>query len=516
MTAVRSRHLRPEDLRGLRFRGYLRESTQAQADRGTPIERQRDDIRRAGEALGMVPVEPLFYERVGSGEDRAVPELRRALAEAGQYDVLVIFHTSRLARDQVEAGLLKRQFAAAGIILYFVAQHLISGAYSAALAEGVSEVIDSYENQTRRMWIAGGQRQRQMSGRWLGVVPFGLRKVMVDRDDGARGWDGALEPDPETAPVVRSIFDAAARGEGSRAIASALNVAGHQTGSGGPWRPGAVDAVLTNPAYAGRLVRYRSRLSGHYYDHESDDGHADLGERFPRLVDGVLFDQVRALRSARNPAPGPNARRTYPLSGLIRCGRCQSKMTGVRGARARYYRCSGRAVYKSCDAPGIRADIVEGRFSEWLGSWRLPKDWRTAIARTRVVTIGAGERDRQSALAARLRKLRDLYSWDHIEKDEYLRETAEIKSSMGVMALPSMPSIEAVANALEKAGPAWLTAPAELQSAIPPLMLKAIEVDDGQMAFVVDAALRPLLDLCVQNGTSLYPAGSEYSVRFSA
>lgn len=517
MSAVRTRHLRVEDLRGLRARGYIRESTQAQADRGTPVDRQRADIQRSIESLGMT-TDAHWYERTGSGEAQDAPELAAALADGRdkQYDVLVCFALSRFARDRAEAVIQKRAFTAAGVIIYFVAERLISGTYTSALAEGVGEVLDERANAERRMWIAGGQRQRQMSGRWLGVVPFGFRKVMVDKPDGSRGWDGALEPDPDTALVVRGIYDAAARGEGGRAIATSLNAAGHRTGSGGPWRPGSVDAVLTNPVYAGRLVRYRARLAGHYYDHEAEDGHADLGSPYLPIVDPVLFDQVRAVRAARNPAPGTHRMRTYPLSRVLRCARCGRRMTGVRGAQARYYRCSGRAVYKSCDAPGIRADLAEERFAAWLGSYTLPADWRSAIARTRVQAIGAGERDRKAALEGRLRKLRELYEWDHIKKPEYLKEVAGIKASMGVIAMPSMPSIERVAAALEKVGSAWLTAPEELQAAIPPLMLKAAEVNDGQIEFVVDAGLRPLLELCVRNQQRLYAHEPKYTVRFSA
>lgn len=514
---MNTRHLRPADLAGRRWRGLIRESTERQADNWSP-ERQRADLRRAADELGMVAVEPLFYERVGSGETEQATELAAALADGrrGEYEVLAVLHTSRFARNRAEAVRMKAEFRKAGIVIYFVAQRLISGTYAGGLTEGISEVIDEQENETRRMWIAGGQRQRQLSGRWLGIVPFGFRKVMVDKPDGSRGWDGELEPDPDTAPVVRGIYDAAARGEGSRAIATSLNAAGHRTGSGGPWRPGSVDAVLTNPVYAGRFVRYRARLSGHYYDHEAEDGHADLGAPFQPIVDPVLFDQVRAVRTARNPVPGTHPVRTYPLSRVLRCARCGRRMTGVRGARARYYRCSGRAVYKACDAPGIRADLAEERFAAWLGSYALPADWRTAIARTRIQTIGAGERDRTAALEARLKRLRELYEWGHIPKDEYLRETAEVKANMGVIAMPSMPSIERVAAALEKVGPAWLTAPEELQAAIPPLMLKAAEVDDGRIEFVVDAGLRPLLELCVPNGHSPYLEHPPYTVRFSA
>lgn len=516
---MNTRHLRPSDLAGRRWRGLVRESTERQADNWSPA-RQRADLRRAADELGMIPVEPLFYERVGSGETEQATELAAALADGrrGEYEVLAVLHTSRFARNRAEAVRLKAEFKKAGIVIYFVAQRLISGTYIGGLTEGISEVIDEQENETRRMWIAGGQRQRHLSGRWLGVVPIGLRRVMVDRPDGSRGWDGALEPDPGTAPIVRAIFEASARGDGPRAISTALNAAGHRTATGGAWHQAGVNAVLANPVYAGRLVRYRKRTADHYYDHEADDGFVDLGPRFESLVEPDLFDQLAAARIARRPRTGGAGGGRYPLSGVLRCGRCNSKMTGVRAGHmtSRYYRCSGRTVYRSCDARGIRADVAEGRFADWLGSYRLPADWRTAIARTRVHGIGKGERDRQSVLRARLARLRELYEWGHIEKDAYLRETTEIKTSMGVIAMPSMPSIERVASALEAAGAAWLTAPRDLQATIPPLMLKAGVVDDGRIEFVVDAALRPLLELCVPQAASPYSRQSEYTVRFSA
>jgi pyruvate formate-lyase activating enzyme-like uncharacterized protein len=56
---VNVRHLRPENLRNLRWRGYVRESTAAQADKWS-AERQRSDIARAADELGLVAVERTF------------------------------------------------------------------------------------------------------------------------------------------------------------------------------------------------------------------------------------------------------------------------------------------------------------------------------------------------------------------------------------------------------------------------------------------------------------------------
>lgn len=464
-----------------------------------------------------MPVAPLFYERVGSGETEGAPELRQALEDGrrGAYEVLLVLHTSRFARNRREAANMKAEFRKAGIVIYFVAQRLISGTYHGGLAEGISEVIDEQENETRRMWIAGGHRQRQLAGRWLGLLPYGYRKKLVNRDDGTRGWDGELELDPVRAPVAREIFERAAGGEGTSTIVTALNAAGHRTTRGGVWRDGAVIAILRNPAYVGDLVRYRSQRADHYYDHDSDEGAVTLKDAVPAIVSRELFEDVRRIRATRKP-PGGQAR-IYPLSSVMRCRRCGGRMTGVMGTDRRYYRCHNRAVDRSCDAPSIRADDAELAFAEWVAGFDLRSDWRTEFARTRALAPVREGRDQRRTLEQRLERIRDLYSWNDISKEEYLRQSAAIKADLGVIALPAMGSIEAAAQALEAVGPGWLTMPPALQAKLPPVMLKAIEVDRGRIAsFVVDAGIKPLLDLCVPSAVSLSTAVPQYTVRYSA
>lgn len=506
-----SRHLRAENLAGRRWRGLVRESTEQQADKWSP-ERQRDDLRRSAIELGMIPVEPLFYERVGSGEAEDVPELAHALADgkAGQYDVLVVLATSRFARNRAEAVRMKAEFRRAGIVIYFVAQRLISGTYAGGLTEGIHEVIDEQENETRRFWIAGGQRQRQMAGRWTGVVPFGYRKRMVDRPDGSRGWDGVIEPNPAEAPTVRLMFDRAVQGVGTKGIAVECNARGLRTAKGNLWRESRVRELLTNPAYAGRLVRYRFRIGRHYYDHDADDGHADLGQHFDPVVEPRLFDDAQLALEQRRTTMLHGEARTYPLSKMLRCKACGHPMTGCF-RRRRYYRCIGRTVYATCEAPGIRADDAEDAFAAWLGAHELPEDWREEIARSTAVVSRTGERDRRVTIEARLKRLRDLYSWGDIPEAEYRAQAEELRSQMGVIALPSIGSLEAVAAALANLGSAWRSAPAEMQAAIPPLVLRSAEVVDGRVTtWVVRGELKPLLDLCRPK------AAVQERIRFSA
>lgn len=509
---MQMRHMTAGDLAGLRWRAYIRESSQRQAEKWSP-ERQRQDILRSATELGLVAADSPWYERTGTGEAIA-DELDAALRDgkAGQYDVLLVLTTSRFARNRVEAGRRKEQFAAAGIPIYFVQDRIVSGARSSRLLEGVREVIDEEENEQRRFWVAGGLRQRQVSGRWVGIIPVGYQRRLVDFPDGTRGWDGALALDPAFAPIIRRIYDEAAAGAGARKIARGLNEDGLRTNNGRLWAYGTVHDILTNRVYIGRMLRYRRTVATAYYGIDSPDGRADLGEHIPAIVDETLWGQVQESLSERRMPAGKTTGRIYPLSRVLRCASCGYRMTGATNTSlVRYYRCAGRYRFHVCDAPAIRADIAEEAFAGWIGGYQLPDDWRSAVARTSLDRLKVDERDHRKGAEERLKRLRDLYSWGDIGEEEYRRQTSDIRASM-VVVRPGLAGLESVAEVLRDLGPAWRSASPEAQAAIPPLMLKSASVADGEVSeWVVRAELRPLLELCVPTGANAWSCQLRYS-----
>lgn len=233
----------------------------------------------------MVPSDPRWYERVGSGEATEVPELDAALADAraGAYDVLVVLTTSRFARNRAEAIRRKGEFARAGVPIYFVQERIVSGSRHGRLLEGIREVLDEEENEVRRGWIAGGLRERQKAGRWVGRVPYGYRLSLIERPDGTRVRSGTLEPDPERAEIVRSMFRAALAGATPADIARDLNRRGIPGPLGGFWRPSTVRRLLANPIYVGELVRYWRSHPLHYYDERGPDGRSVVAKS-PALI----------------------------------------------------------------------------------------------------------------------------------------------------------------------------------------------------------------------------------------
>lgn len=515
MPARNTRHLRPEDLAGLRWRGLVRESTERQADAWSP-DRQRSDISRAADELGLLPAAPLFYERTGSGEKEAVPELRRALEDGkrGEYDVLVVFATSRFARNVTEARIVKRDFARAGIVIYFVYERIISGSRSGRLTEGIREVLDEEENETRRMWVAGGMRERQLSGRWIGRVPFGYRKLLVDFPDGSRGWDGGLELHPDEAPTVRRIFADLAGGIPSSRICINLNLAGNRRPSGRPWITSAVWNLISNPVYMGALVRYARTRTPHYYPTtDPHDGRREVARPFPAIVGDKTWEAAQPSRTG-------TAWRTkypYPLSRVMRCSVCGFRMQGSFSGRHRYYRCGGRLV-GACDAPNIRADKAEATFADWLeDGLRLPADWREALAKMQVRAIATDDRDKTLRIEEQLARIKNLYAWGDLPEAEYRDQAARLRSELGVIVLPDMGNIERMAEVLTNVGKAWRSIPDDRKQELPGRILQAVEVTDGAIsAFVARPELRPLLELGVVDAASASIRRPNYTVRFSA
>ena len=94
-------------------------------------------------------------------------------------------------------------------------------------------------------------REAASRGFWVtSRVPYGYRKLMVQ--DGARKRP-TLEPDPETSPVVKRIFDLAEAGKGILDITRTLTTRHRQPHRQAVSKNG-IHIILRNETYTGTLV----------------------------------------------------------------------------------------------------------------------------------------------------------------------------------------------------------------------------------------------------------------------
>jgi len=259
---------------------------------------------------------------------------------------------------------------------------------------------------------------------------------LVDHDTGLRADDPhrkahaawgrrayRLEPDPETAHIVRWIFARRLAGHSVARIARALNDAGvpcpsaadpgrnpHRAGAG--WTLGTVTTILQNPRYTGHQVWNRQRTDRDLVD----TGDIALGHKpvqrwnlpdgwvisrkpaHPALVSEADFIAAQDISAARGPAPAigltaPRKRR-YLLAGLLICGGCGRRMESAWSNGKAAYRCRHGHTTASVRGPGRlkNAYIREDRILPHLPALHLHLTEPAAGQRRRRTRRGADVR----------------------------------------------------------------------------------------------------------------------------
>jgi DNA invertase Pin-like site-specific DNA recombinase len=377
MSLARQTDLRPEDLAGRRWAGYIRESTAGQADRYGPAI-QRAEQARFAERYGLVAT-GLEYIDLVSGKDT----LRRtdfnrmvADAEAGAFDVGLCLDTSRFARNVADAWVYRDRLARAGVVVVFCADGLISGNTDTYELEGLKTVSDAaYIRRLSRNVARGYDQKWRMFADPGGHPPLGFARV------GERQLLAPVEgPDLDR---VRRAFELYATGAWSDAnLADELGLA--ETG---------LTEILTNPLYAGRAIRHKGRP-----DQEEQPA------RFDAPIDPALFERVQSIRAGRRIAYSvgarSQARRSYPLVPFMRCLDCGSGYHGDAHDGLRRIRHSRRPACSS--SATYRADRYEEQLARRLERLRFEEaDVEQVLAAMRQTRKPAPAPDPDALAAAR-------------------------------------------------------------------------------------------------------------------
>lgn len=238
-----------------RAAGYIRVSTEEQAEKGHGLEAQERAIRAFAESQG--------YELVRMVADPAVsgatPPAERPgfgqlldLAGAGEISILLVWKFDRLARQIVYSVVTANALAERGVAVRSVTEPIDTATPMGRTIFAVLAGMAEQERQaiTERTWH--GRREKASLGGFAGgPAPYGYRKNL----------QGGLAVDPGEALVVLWIFGLAAERVALAEIARRLNAAGYTTRRGRPWRHGMIAYMLDNPKYRGD-VEYLFRWAG--------------------------------------------------------------------------------------------------------------------------------------------------------------------------------------------------------------------------------------------------------------
>ena len=176
-----------------------------------------------------------------------------------------------------------------------------------------------------------------------------------------------MEPDEETAPNVRLIFELARDGHNPNEIVKALFERGiltpgeYKAAHGSDvhdisrchhiWQASMVINILDDERYTGTYImgkREVTEVGGHRVRMKDESQWFMIPDHHPAIISRELFEQVQAQRK-RFKSPKKNTQ-TYLLRGKVFCGCCDHAMTRTSNKKSPAFACRHSGVDESAPA----------------------------------------------------------------------------------------------------------------------------------------------------------------------
>ena len=299
------------------------------------ISNQKLLLKDFAEKNGMFNCE--FYVDDGfTGRNFNRPAFQRMIndIEAGRISCVITKDLSRLGRNYIESGSYMEVFFPKHNIRYIA----ITDNYDSLnkqemdIAPFKNILNDMYSRDISKKVLAG-RMTRSRQGKFCGgQPPLGL---MRDPDD-----NGHLIIDPETAPIIRRIFDLALDGFGNMKICKVLMeeripITRMQTGTDCDvnyyaWSGSRISAILRNPFYKGAHVVCKTHQKGirsNTYNIIPREQREVIEDCHEAIIPKAEWDKVQQLIDRRPPIMKGNSCPYYNIfHGIVYCATCGKSM----------------------------------------------------------------------------------------------------------------------------------------------------------------------------------------------
>jgi DNA invertase Pin-like site-specific DNA recombinase len=208
--------------------GYIRVSTDKQAEFGVSLEAQAEKVR----AMAVVQGAELADVIVDAGESAKSlnrPGMARlmSLVDAGAVDTVIIAKLDRLTRSVADLAELLKRFERRGVSLVGVADSLDTRSAAGRLVLNIMVSVSQWEREAIGERTRDAMHHKRANGERVGTLPFGYHTAA----DGLH-----LEADPAEQGALSRIRELKAAGYTTRRIADELNRQGFTTRRGTAWR----------------------------------------------------------------------------------------------------------------------------------------------------------------------------------------------------------------------------------------------------------------------------------------
>jgi site-specific DNA recombinase len=361
----------------------------------------------------------------GRFDDRPAYQAMMRDAKSGLFDVVVYHKIDRSARNESDFYYYKALLKRAGVSIEY-AECEIADTPEGQMMESVLVGMAAYYSRNLAREAKKGMRENAYKAKHNGGKPPLGYDVTPEKD---------LVINESEAQIVRQIFAMRASGNGYGDIIAALNLAGHKTKRGTPFKKNSLHDLLLNEKYIGNYIfgRVATDSEGKRNNHKKSENVITVEGAVPTIIDRETWDRVqKQIEQDRRLAGSYKAKERYLLTGLISCI-CGSAMQGSKTTNQRsgtysYYKCcSQQAGGSECKGRRAKKEAVEefvlARLQEQLSGPAIPD--LVARINTAMLALATEQAAEISALDAqkikletKIEKAKELYFGDILPKEE--------------------------------------------------------------------------------------------------
>ena len=287
-----------------------------------------------------------YIDRALSGTTDKRPQFLQMIADSarGGFDTVLVYKLDRFARNRYDSAIHKKKLRDNGVRVVSATEPL-SDTPEGIILEGLLEGIDEYFSKELSRKCKRGLKESCDKGYFIcNTVPLGYKKV-----------DRRLEIDPETAPLIRRIFEEYAGGKSPERIANELNEQGLTVG-GRSFQKKTVRGWLKNEVFIGQY---------------------HCGENIvevPAVITRELWERVQARREIASHVYRHRLEFKYYLTGRAFCAECGGRVCGRTTNGFNYYYCV------SCRKHLIQAEPLHDKVRYALFEYLTPDKIRELAA----------------------------------------------------------------------------------------------------------------------------------------
>lgn len=330
-----------------------------------------------------------YYEVVSGESIAARPEIQKLLEEvsAGIYAGVLVVDLERLARgngaDQAYISQVF-QYSSTKIVTPSKTYDPCNEFDEEYFEFGLFMSRREYKTINRR--LIRGRDSSASEGKYINsIAPYGYMRVKLPNEKGY-----TLEPHPDEAPHIKTIFEMFLNHAGTKIIANHLNDNNVPTRHGDLWTYCTISNIITNPVYMGKIrrgwsqqiktiengeVKKKIKRKKNIEDYNVFDG---LHEALITEEQFMLAQQIRLEKQ-----PAARVKDEFELQnafvGLLYCSTCGKRIGRTTGSKSRDARARLRCVNgRNCHNVSSDYDVVEkeiiSALREWLKGYRIKID----------------------------------------------------------------------------------------------------------------------------------------------